>query len=272
MFVAIHPHLCDKVCVRVCVSPFGLAFLCCSLLFLRFLLFSFFSCVSCCFPSILAFSTMLSFSFCAFFALCLPRSFLSTRLTLFLSLSLSSLNMSTPHYVHVLLFLARCLTTGSVRGISECAAQSPRESGTYLSSSTALPSILLLCRIYERQKGHEFLICTKEGASQGRWQDRLVCCANVLRASLTSLSSKPRKHHGFTFVIMICGFLLPPLAVAIRFGIGKDFFINIICTLCGYIPGHVRRENGNATCCSPLLLGPQLLYPYVARMTLFMTD
>lgn len=26
-------------------------------------------------------------------------------------------------------------------------------------------------------------------------------------------------------------------AVAARFGIGKDFFVNVILTLCGYIPG-----------------------------------
>lgn len=37
---------------------------------------------------------------------------------------------------------------------------------------------------------------------------------------------------------MVLGWLLPPLAVAVRFGIGKDFFINVICTICGYIPGH----------------------------------
>jgi len=34
---------------------------------------------------------------------------------------------------------------------------------------------------------------------------------------------------------------LPPLAVAARFGIGKDFFVNSVLTLCGYIPGHVHN-------------------------------
>lgn len=52
-------------------------------------------------------------------------------------------------------------------------------------------------------------------------------------------SRSPKKHHGFTLLIMILGFLLPPLAVAARFGIGKDFFINVVLTLCGYFPGHV---------------------------------
>ncbi|KAK0537126.1 hypothetical protein OC835_000114 [Tilletia horrida] len=52
------------------------------------------------------------------------------------------------------------------------------------------------------------------------------------------LDLTPRKHHGWTGFIMVLGFLLPPLAVAARFGIGSDFFINCICTLCGYFPGH----------------------------------
>ena len=51
--------------------------------------------------------------------------------------------------------------------------------------------------------------------------------------------SKPQKHHGYTGVIIILGFFLPPLAVLARFGVGKDFFINIVCTICGYFPGHV---------------------------------
>lgn len=37
---------------------------------------------------------------------------------------------------------------------------------------------------------------------------------------------------------MILGFLLPPLAVAARFGFGRDFCINVVLTLMGYIPGH----------------------------------
>lgn len=48
----------------------------------------------------------------------------------------------------------------------------------------------------------------------------------------------PKKHHGFTGLIILFGFLFPPLAVAARFGIGKDFFINLILTICGYFPGH----------------------------------
>jgi len=34
------------------------------------------------------------------------------------------------------------------------------------------------------------------------------------------------------------GTLFPPLAVAARFGVAKDFWINLLLTICGYIPGH----------------------------------
>ncbi|PWN29979.1 hypothetical protein BDZ90DRAFT_276492 [Jaminaea rosea] len=49
---------------------------------------------------------------------------------------------------------------------------------------------------------------------------------------------RPKVYHGHYLLLVILGFLLPPLAVAARFGIGKDFFINCVLTLCGYIPGH----------------------------------
>ncbi|GHJ85948.1 hypothetical protein NliqN6_2350 [Naganishia liquefaciens] len=57
----------------------------------------------------------------------------------------------------------------------------------------------------------------------------------------TVISLKPRKHHGFFVLIWLCGLLLPPLAVAVRFGIGTDFFINVILTICGYFPGHFHN-------------------------------
>jgi len=52
---------------------------------------------------------------------------------------------------------------------------------------------------------------------------------------------KKRKSHGWTAVIWIIGTLLPPLAVAARFGIGRDFWINLPLTIAGYIPGHVHN-------------------------------
>ncbi|KIY70924.1 hypothetical protein CYLTODRAFT_161036 [Cylindrobasidium torrendii FP15055 ss-10] len=48
----------------------------------------------------------------------------------------------------------------------------------------------------------------------------------------------PRRHHGYAVVLFIMGTLFPPLAVAARFGIGGDFFLNLLLTICGYIPGH----------------------------------
>ncbi|KAN0066345.1 hypothetical protein ACQY0O_000439 [Thecaphora frezii] len=62
-----------------------------------------------------------------------------------------------------------------------------------------------------------------------------------------------KRHHAFHGVIMVLGWLLPPLAVLVRFGIGIDFFVNIFLTICGYIPGHGHnfwiqniRNNNNA--------------------------
>ena len=75
--------------------------------------------------------------------------------------------------------------------------------------------------------------------------------------TVTREDLKPKKHHGYAVLIFIVGTLLPPVgefhhvgnapvgltdvglhtAVALRFGIGKDFFLNCILTLCGYIPG-----------------------------------
>ncbi|KAJ9479616.1 hypothetical protein PHBOTO_003110 [Pseudozyma hubeiensis] len=50
-----------------------------------------------------------------------------------------------------------------------------------------------------------------------------------------------KNHYGFTGFIVLCGFLFPPLAVAVRFGIGKDFFINVLLTICAIIPGHIHN-------------------------------
>ncbi|KAM0756287.1 hypothetical protein T439DRAFT_25605 [Meredithblackwellia eburnea MCA 4105] len=52
---------------------------------------------------------------------------------------------------------------------------------------------------------------------------------------------KPKTHHFFHVLIWIIGWFAPPLAVLVRFGFGKDFFINILCTICGYFPGHFHN-------------------------------
>lgn len=39
---------------------------------------------------------------------------------------------------------------------------------------------------------------------------------------------------------IILAILLPPLGVALKFGIGKKFWINLLLTLLGYIPGIIH--------------------------------
>ena len=41
-------------------------------------------------------------------------------------------------------------------------------------------------------------------------------------------------------VRIICAIFLPPLGVFLQVGIGIDFWINIVLTLFGYIPGIVH--------------------------------
>jgi uncharacterized membrane protein YqaE (UPF0057 family) len=39
---------------------------------------------------------------------------------------------------------------------------------------------------------------------------------------------------------IICAIFLPPLGVFLQVGIGADFWINILLTLLGYIPGIIH--------------------------------
>ena len=39
---------------------------------------------------------------------------------------------------------------------------------------------------------------------------------------------------------VILAIILPPLAVGLAYGIGKQFFINLLLTLLGYIPGVIH--------------------------------
>ncbi|KAG5727990.1 hypothetical protein E4T56_gene19416 [Termitomyces sp. T112] len=57
-------------------------------------------------------------------------------------------------------------------------------------------------------------------------------------AQPSNVDLKPKRHHGYAVILFIMGTLFPPLAVAARFGIGKDFWLNLLLTICGYIPGH----------------------------------
>ncbi|KIJ17412.1 hypothetical protein PAXINDRAFT_112386 [Paxillus involutus ATCC 200175] len=59
----------------------------------------------------------------------------------------------------------------------------------------------------------------------------------------TNKPTKPkvRRYHWYAAFLFIMGTLFPPLAVAARFGFGKDFWINLLLTICGYIPGHAHN-------------------------------
>ena len=39
---------------------------------------------------------------------------------------------------------------------------------------------------------------------------------------------------------LICAIILPPLGVFLQVGIGAQFWINILLTLCGYLPGIIH--------------------------------
>ncbi|KAG8818979.1 hypothetical protein FRC19_010206, partial [Serendipita sp. 401] len=56
--------------------------------------------------------------------------------------------------------------------------------------------------------------------------------------TFTKIDLTPRRYHFYNVFLFILGTFVPPLAVAARFGIGKDFWINVFLTICGYIPGH----------------------------------
>ncbi|KAI6022668.1 hypothetical protein EDC04DRAFT_2727725 [Pisolithus marmoratus] len=55
------------------------------------------------------------------------------------------------------------------------------------------------------------------------------------------MKPKVKRYYGYSVFLFIMGTLFPPLAVAARFGIGKDFWINLLLTIAGYIPGHVHN-------------------------------
>ena len=42
------------------------------------------------------------------------------------------------------------------------------------------------------------------------------------------------------FIRVLLAIVLPPVGVFLQVGIGKDFWINIILTLLGYIPGIIH--------------------------------
>lgn len=49
-----------------------------------------------------------------------------------------------------------------------------------------------------------------------------------------------RENNGMDLLRILVAILLPPLGVFLQVGIGKHFWINILLTLLGYIPGIVH--------------------------------
>ena len=57
----------------------------------------------------------------------------------------------------------------------------------------------------------------------------------------SSISGKQLKRENFRELVkIIVAICLPPLAVFLQVGIGKHFWINLLLTLLGYIPGIVH--------------------------------
>lgn len=42
------------------------------------------------------------------------------------------------------------------------------------------------------------------------------------------------------FIRLLLAFLIPPLAVYLQFGVGKRFWLNVVLTVCGFMPGMVH--------------------------------
>ncbi|KAH7107791.1 hypothetical protein BKA62DRAFT_684458 [Auriculariales sp. MPI-PUGE-AT-0066] len=61
------------------------------------------------------------------------------------------------------------------------------------------------------------------------------------KGSLDVKKIKPKRYHAYNVVLFIFGTLFPPLAVAARFGLGSDFWLNLLLTILGYIPGHAHN-------------------------------
>ena len=57
---------------------------------------------------------------------------------------------------------------------------------------------------------------------------------NIIIMSITTISAKETRKDSFRILI---AFLVPPAAVAMQLGFGFHFWLNIVLTLCGLIPG-----------------------------------
>jgi uncharacterized membrane protein YqaE (UPF0057 family) len=69
------------------------------------------------------------------------------------------------------------------------------------------------------------------GVSSCNYQDRVTYKAE---------RSSNRKRSMMDFLRIVIAILLPPLGVFLQVGIGKQFWINLLLTILGYIPGIVH--------------------------------
>lgn len=63
----------------------------------------------------------------------------------------------------------------------------------------------------------------------------------LLRVILPT-AAYPLRHraHPMDVIRILCAIILPPLGVFLQVGLGLHFWLNILLTLCGYIPGIVH--------------------------------
>jgi uncharacterized membrane protein YqaE (UPF0057 family) len=63
-------------------------------------------------------------------------------------------------------------------------------------------------------------------------------CSTINHHHIPSLpDAQSKEDHGMELVKILFALLLPPLGVFLQVGIGKHFWINILLTILGYIPG-----------------------------------
>lgn len=67
-----------------------------------------------------------------------------------------------------------------------------------------------------------------------------MACMNNFRTTTVLLKKTNQGENIMELVKIILAVILPPLGVFLQVGIGKHFWINILLTLLGYIPGIVH--------------------------------
>jgi uncharacterized membrane protein YqaE (UPF0057 family) len=74
------------------------------------------------------------------------------------------------------------------------------------------------------------------------WYKPLILSGDKFKKTTLGYHSKHRLSAGviMELIKIIISIILPPLGVFMQVGIGKHFWLNILLTLCGYIPGIVH--------------------------------